>query len=329
MTGLVRSIISSGLGNNKGSYVLTLELLRDDKPIAIQPLINVTYENERFLFVNWSTKTTKDVSLNGNIVLTGVIDETNNQVDVIIKSYFKANSTFDMSLFDQLNEINNSFGIVGAVDPSGIALNALGKLRTALTKVLQDLDHTQEHFRIGMGFTQLGASTNNIRKLTVPIKFTYRRAGQKRNGSLLVNVKTWSISSKFDFDKDKRKFVAPNAFVYLNNVRVGSGADSKSVFDLLRQTGEDQVRSFLKNVFSPAGYQGNDVFSECTNLLANYRKFMSNRDLIALYWATLSEHRGSFKRSHALDCIEGRKSDFIHWVFRLLILLLFSTPRKN
>ena len=65
------------------------------------------------------------MSLNGNIVLTGVIDETNNQVDVIIKSYFKANSTFDMSLFDQLNEINNSFGIVGAVDPSGIALNAL------------------------------------------------------------------------------------------------------------------------------------------------------------------------------------------------------------
>ena len=310
LTKIVNAIIQNKIGNNEGSYLLTIELVRNGEAIVQRPIISVTYNNQRFLFINWSTKVSRGATFKGKLLDTEAVDQSNNDVEVVLRSYFRADSTFDLSIFDALDEINKNFNVIAKFDAIGLSSSLLATIKGELGKALERSTESEDLFRHAMAFAQLGTVTNRTRELTVPIRYSYSDHGSTKTGALQLRVRTWSVSSQFVFDPVAAKFTAPLASTYINNTSIIINGKRITVFDFLKENGEDNVRSFIKALQSPEGYKQADIFSQCSALLTSYRKYLSNRDAMALMWATISEFRFDFKRSNGVACIEGRKAEF-------------------
>ena len=98
LTKIVNAIIQNKIGNNEGSYLLTIELVRNGEAIVQRPIISVTYNNKRFLFINWSTKVSRGATFKGKLLDTEAVDQSNNDVEVVLRSYFRAD--FDIRSLD-------------------------------------------------------------------------------------------------------------------------------------------------------------------------------------------------------------------------------------
>jgi len=310
LSGLSRALISNGSRSGKGSYLMTVELSQNGKVISQKPIISVTFENEKFLFVNISKSLSSDINFGGNLYKSPAVDDTNNEVDVVLKSYFKDDSTFDLTLFDLMDDINSVYPVIDALDATGISKAALDKIRSSLTKILQRSTEVEELFRYTMAFAQLPSASTNVRQITIPIRFSSKISGRRQSGSLLFKLRLWSISSKFDFDSSTKRYIRPSSYVILSNTSIPSANGSLNIVDYLKVSGSESTRKFLSSLFSPAGYVGGAAASECASLLSNFRRYLSNRDALALMWATLSEYRGTFKSSNAGECFSSRASDF-------------------
>ena len=200
--------------------------------------------------------------------------------------------------------------MIAKFDAIGLSSSLLATIKGELGKALERSTESEDLFRHSMAFAQIGTVTNRTRELTVPIRYSYTDHGQPVKGALQLRVRTWSVSSQFVFDPVAAKFTAPLASTYINNTSVIINGKRITVFDFLKENGEDNVRSFIKALQSPEGYKQADIFSQCSALLTSYRKYLSNRDATALMWATISEFRFDFKRSNGAACIEGRKAEF-------------------
>lgn len=210
--GLVKAVIGSSYGNKDGSYLLTLELLRNNEPIVQKPLVTVTYKSESFLFWTVSSTLSRGVTFNGILLKTEPIDDGNNDVEIALRSYYKNDSSFDMSLFDLFDQVSTSVNLVEALDPSGVASSLYGSIKKIIAKSLQNSTKIEDHFRLGMAFAQVGGVNNSrIRIAKLPIKFRFKN---NSSGSLSLQVKTWSVSSRFLFDPATKKFVDPVARPY-------------------------------------------------------------------------------------------------------------------
>jgi len=304
LTGLMNSIIENRFGNNDGSYLLTIELLRNGKSIVQRPVISVTYTNKKFLFINWSTKVSRGATFKGSLVETEAIDNSNNDVEVALRSYYKSNSTFDLSIFDAIDEVNKNLNVISKLDAIGISSGLLTSVRDILMKATQKADETEDLFKYSMSFAQLGNKGDRARILDIPIRFVSHNG----SGQLGLHVRTWSVSSKFLFDPIQKKYIDPISSVYINNTSVDAASLHVPIFDFLKKNGDENIRSFLGDLTSK-GYSG-DIYTRCSELLTAYHKYLSNRDALALLWATINEHRFDFKRSRGAECVEGRKGEF-------------------
>jgi hypothetical protein len=157
-----------------------------------------------------------------------------------------------------------------------------------------------------MGFARV-AGTSPIRLVQVPLSFT-NNTGE--TGSIAISIKTWSESSKFEFDADNGKFLAPSSSVMFENTGIPISNGSIDIIQYLQKSGDDSTKDFLKAFLSSAGYTGQNITGECRNLLSQYRRFLSNRDGMALLWATMSEYHENFKTAKGSGCLSDRRGDF-------------------
>jgi len=311
LTGLMEGLIAKEYGNNQGSYLLTIELQRNGQTLVQKPLISITYSNKQFLFITTSSQSATSTIYNGTLLNTDSLDGSNNDVDVLLKSYYKANSNFDLSLFDTLNDVSASFGIASKLDAVGVTSSLLGSIQKVLQQSLQSSDETQQLFQYRMSFAQVGqVDPSRIRLLVLPITYSYQSGSRWYTGQLNLQVRTWSVSSKFRFDPASGKFVSPSASVILNNATVSQTSPTMSIVDYLQKSGDENVRSFLTTIEGNTAYSGDDIYSKCTELLGAFHKYLGNRDSLALLWATMNEYRVGFKKSNGGACVTGRQADF-------------------
>jgi hypothetical protein len=308
LTGLVSALITDRFGNIDGNYLLTLELKQGGQVIAQRPIINVTYANQTFLFINWSSKVSRGATFSGILAETDPVTQDNNDVEVVLRSYYRANSTFDLSLFDAIDDIDRSMGLAAKLDAVGLTSALLSTVKSTLQKALQRADEVEDLFTYRMAFVHLGQVTDVARTLTVPIVYRYRVGSQLRSGQLELSVKTWSRSSLFSFADGR--YVNPTSSVIINNSGITTQGRTISPMTFLKENGDDRVKSFISALLGAEGYKGGDIYERCSDLLSNYRRYLSNRDSLALLWATISEYRYSFRRSAGGQCIEGRKGEF-------------------
>ena len=304
VSGLMEALIQSEYNNNDGSYLLTLELTQNGKSLGVVPLVSIEFHNKSFLFFNVSKTISQGITFDGTIATTGPVDQTNNEVVAALKSYYSATSSFDLSLLDELIQYNKQYQVLVKLDPSGALGNVVGAFDDILAKALQRATKNTELFSFTMGFARVsGASPTRI--VEIPIGF----ASQSGNGSLKVLVKTWSESSRFQFDPDTGKYLSPSSTVIFQNagIPLSGGMD---VIQYFQKNGDESVKQFLTQLLSSAGYTGQDITGACRDLLSQYRKFLSNRDALALLWATIAEYHSNFKAAKATACLEDRRADF-------------------
>jgi hypothetical protein len=250
LTDLARVLVTNHFGNNEGSYLLTLELLRGGKPVVQRPIVSVSYQNKRFLFINWSTKLQRGVTFKGKLLDTEAIRQTNNNIEVALRSYYKADSSFDLSIFDVVDEITKSLNIVEQLDAAGLSAGVIGTVRDLISKSLARSSESEDLFRHSMAFAHLGAVSDITRLLTVPIRYSYKENRRERQGQLDLKVRTWSVSSRFRFDPVEGKYINPTPYIYLANTSLVLNDKDTTIFEFLRQHDQEDVRNFIKALLS-------------------------------------------------------------------------------
>jgi hypothetical protein len=306
----VQSVVESQYGKREGSYILTLEVTQaqDGRVLTVQPLVSVTVSRSGFLFWTTSSDVSQSIAFTGTLLRTGAINRTNNDVRVSLKSYYKRSTTFDIESFDVMSGLISDLGVLTALDTVGISSGVLARVKELLTKSLSNSDALTEHFSFEMSFAHLGSVDNRrTRELVVPVNFRVGPGVQ----SFVTKIRTWSEPSRFSYSVERKRFIEPKPWVILNQSSIQTADASIAIPEFAMQSGPENIRSYL-NAIIGTGTVGTGVtgFQVCTALLSYYSRYLSNRDALALLWATLSEHRDGFKKIGAKECVMGRRADF-------------------
>lgn len=308
LLGFASAVVGNTYGNSEGSYLFTIEVRQGGELKAVQPIVSVNVKEERLLFWTTSSVASRDVSFNGVLLTTGPVTAQNNELQVSFNSYFKRTSSFDLTLVDGLNRLLQDFGILRTADTSGAGIAILGAASKLLVAVLAGSEETTEHFRYTMHLAQLNSVVHSrVRSLHVPINFAI---GGERGG-FTVFVKAWSVSSRYMFDTTTHLFERPSASTILNQSLVAGPEGSVRVIDLALSAAPDAVRSFLRAIVEGTAPEGAPMaYQRCSQLLSYYSSFLSNRDALAVLWATLSEYRDGVKAAGGAACVSGRRTEF-------------------
>jgi len=277
VSGLAGALIQSEYNNNDGSYLLTLEVAQNQKSLGIVPLVTFEFHNKSFLFFNVSKTISQGVTFDGTITNACPVDQTNNEVSVSLKSYYNANSSFDLSLLDELIQYNKQYKMLSKLDQTGVLGSVVGVFDDILSKTLRKATKSTQLFSFTMGFARVAGATP-IRIVEIPVSFA---SNYSQGGSLEILIKTWSESSKFQFDPETGKYLNQSATVIFRNTGVPISNWSVDIVQYLQKNGDDSTKQFLTSLLGPTGYTGQNITGECRNLLSQYRKFLSNRDAIS------------------------------------------------
>ena len=146
--GLIKQIIEDTYGNRDGSYLLTIELYQKGKPVTIKPILSVSIKEKKFLFWTISSQISRDIYFSGQLAEVDPITSDNNRVEVVVKSYYKANSAFDLSLFELIDIFGKEFKIAEKLDAIGLAAAPIKKVKELVEKSLQQADARTDQAKV-------------------------------------------------------------------------------------------------------------------------------------------------------------------------------------
>lgn len=317
---LSRSIVGK-YQNRTGNYLLTLEAFRKGERLFTMPLLAISYdEKTKYFLFRVSNTIKKDISLNKKVLETEPITSENNNIEVVLRSYYKKESSFDLSLLELVSSLEGDYSILNSVDPTGVAAKIVDTTKEFLEDVLKESEEIEDIYRVGMKFVHLAAlDTSLYRSGYFDVEFNETNSPASK-GLIRVNLKAWSVSSKFKYTVSggEFKYVDPSSFTMMANAEITKNV---RIFDFVQESGPKSTRSFLEKLLSSKGYQEDNIEGDCISLLNVYRKYLSNRDAVALYWATLKEYKHAFEKSkNGGKCAPQREKEFVKFGLPMEVL---------
>ncbi|MER9800759.1 hypothetical protein NKJ36_27235 [Mesorhizobium sp. M0142] len=157
----LRSLIQSRFQNKSGNYIITLDVLIQDKLIATEPILSATWEANKFLFVTTSEKSSLVVNRNGILVDNVVVDGTTNYVTLSMKVHYSSTTSVDMSLLSELSKLSKTASL-GGLSPGVEAISAAyAPFTEILNKLMSRYTDTSIVDSTTSAFTDMGENFPN------------------------------------------------------------------------------------------------------------------------------------------------------------------------
>lgn len=316
INGLFRAISQTSFKNKEGSYLVTLELIRGDKVLSRTPIISAAYSGKKYLFFTTSSSFIGSVTTGMKILDDVIIDSSNNDMHIVLKTYFREKETFDVKAMEHFAAIAKDIKKIMKLNVPPVYSELIQKMSTSMKEIMTRSTEAKITFKIPMSFAKLAGEKAWPRRINFNIKFKYKERTLAGNiiysGTLPIEFRLLTKKSKYKSFKIFRettdgneitvkKFVNPIPSK-LYRLRIVIGGESKQIIRLISKNGSPKVRDFISSLKKSPKTEIEDAEQKCESLFEEFRKHLTVRDAFGLYWAFLWKFKNKFPTNAFQTC---------------------------
>ncbi len=292
-------VLLDGLGpllNKTGEYILTLEALADNGDVlARRAIVQSRRERSGFLIFNRVSKESESTEWYGDLLRTVLVRPDTNTVRIKVKSYYSAQTKFDLATFNLILDFITKTQTLGAAP----GLQALWKpISDQMEGLLSSYEASEISTIASLSFAKFG-ETAYPRAGHFVTKY-YKAEDRERVYEGRVKVELDTVPARVVKLNGGGTVEDPFYPDILAAARIGDAL----IETVLSNSKDGELKRFMAAMLTDRGYDGPQIGEKCSLVYRDLATYFTTTDALATYWALLHTYDGKLRQDPAApDCL--------------------------
>ncbi|MDX2287425.1 MAG: hypothetical protein NW217_01205 [Hyphomicrobiaceae bacterium] len=292
-------VLLDGLGpllNKTGEYILAIEVLSDTGDVlARRAIVQSRRERSGFLIFNQVSKESESTEWYGDLLRTVLVRPDTNNVRIKVRSYYSAQTKFDLATFNLILDFITKTQTLGAA-PS---LQALWKpIADQMEGLLSSYETAEVSTIASLSFAKFG-ETAYPRWGHFVTKY-YKSEDRERVYEGRVKVELDTVAARVVKLSDGGTVEDPFYLDVLAAARIGDAL----IETVLANSKDGELKRFMAAMLTDKGYEGPQIGEKCNLVYRDLAAYFTTTDALATYWALMHNYDGKLRLNpNAADCL--------------------------
>lgn len=301
----VSNLVRSRFQNKEGNYILTLEVLKGGETVAKEPILSLTWKNNKFLFLNVSTETTFDTRSSGVLMADFPVGSQSNEFGLKINLLRSEDSAVDLTVLKELSKLAK----VSTISQFAPGITTISDAYAPFEGILDTL--LSRHSRSDIT-TQTMAAFTKLNDSPFGNQFLFQQDGFQLN----IYFKTYNSQVGKQFISENDGFLSGiEPIDALETLKAGYDTARQRIWDVLLADSSDEGKKlsskFLIPISSGKPIKDENTRTLCRSLKTMLGKYLSVRDAPLAYWSIMKIYSWELSNSkYGSACIESN-SDYL------------------